>query len=289
MVITIFTAMKIISRWASLVKFAHTVFALPFALVGYVYALAVSGMPFSWLLLGKILLCMVFARNAAMGFNRWADRRFDAENPRTANRDIPAGRVSPREAMWFVVINAVGFIVAAGLINRLALLLSPVALMVILGYSYMKRFTALSHIVLGIALSIAPAGAYIAVTGSIDATILVLSAVVVTWVAGFDILYSMQDAAHDRRHGLHSIPAYFSPAAALAVSIGLHILTIGGVAAFGLLTRGGGLYWTGATLFALIVAAQHLLNTPRYALLFTVLNGSSSIVFAAFTITGLLW
>jgi 4-hydroxybenzoate polyprenyltransferase len=153
----------------------------------------------------------------------------------------------------------------------------------------MKRVSALSHVVLGVALAIAPAGAYIAAAGTIDVAVVVLSAVVVTWVAGFDILYSMQDAAHDRSHGLHSVPARFSAAAALALSIGLHVLTLVGVAAFGLLARGGGLYWTGAVLFALIVAAQHFLNTPRYARLFTVLNGSSSIVLAAFAIAGLLF
>jgi 4-hydroxybenzoate polyprenyltransferase len=233
-------------RWMSLVKFAHTVFALPFALLGYVYALVSTSTPPSWVLVGEILLCMVFARNAAMGFNRWADRRFDAENPRTAGRDIPAGRVSPRAAMWFVILNAAAFMAVAACINPLTLILAPVALAVILGYSYTKRFTALSHVVLGLALAIAPAGAYIAVAGSVDVAVAVLSAVVVMWVAGFDILYSMQDAAHDRSHGLHSIPARFSAAAALASSIGLHVLALGGGAVFGLLPRGGGLYWTGA-------------------------------------------
>ncbi len=284
----IFACMKNIARWASLVKFAHTVFALPFALLGYVYALTHTGTPFSWLLLIEILLCMVFARNAAMGFNRWADRKFDAENPRTAQRDIPAGRISPRAALLFVVVNVVGFMVVAGFINRLTLLLSPVALTVILGYSYTKRFTALSHIVLGVALAIAPVGAYVAVAGSFDSAMFILAAVVVTWVSGFDILYSLQDAAHDRDHGLHSIPAYFSPVATLAISIALHILTLAGVGAFGLMTGGRGLYWTGAVLFALILTAQHLLNTPRYALMFTVLNGASSIVLAAFAIAGML-
>ena len=280
--------MKTLVRWASLVKFAHTVFALPFALLGYVYALKYSGEPFSWLLLAEILLCMVFARNAAMGFNRWADRRFDAENPRTAGREIPSGQISPRAALWFVVANGVGFVVTAGFINSLTLLLSPVALIVILGYSYTKRFTSLSHVVLGVALSIAPAGAYIAVAGSLAVAPVVLAAVVVTWVAGFDILYSLQDAAHDRTHGLHSIPARFSPAVTLGISVALHVLTVVGVCVFGTLTCGGVLYWTGAALFVVILAAQHLLNTPRYARLFTILNGASSIVMTAFAIADFL-
>ncbi len=199
--------MNLVAKYASLVRFAHTIFALPFALVGYVYGSMDAG--FSWAMLAKILLCMVFARNAAMGFNRWADRRFDAENPRTAGREIPSGKISARAALGFVIVSSLLFVVAAGLINRLTLILAPVALAVILGYSYAKRFTAWSHAILGLALGIAPAGAYIAVTGHLTIAVAVLSAAVAAWTAGFDILYSMQDAEHDRQNGLHSIPAKF--------------------------------------------------------------------------------
>jgi 4-hydroxybenzoate polyprenyltransferase len=289
--------MKIIARYTSLVKFAHTVFALPFALVGFVYGvetdIRLHIVWWWWLpILAEVLLCMVFARNAAMGFNRWADRRFDAENPRTAERDIPAGRISPRAALWFVIANVAGFIAVAGLINRLTLILSPVALAVILGYSYTKRFTAWSHMVLGLALAIAPVGAYIAVAGALDMVPILLAGVVMTWVAGFDILYSLQDAAHDRAHGLHSIPARFSPAAAVGLSVVLHVVSLAGVAAAGLSIGGGWLYWVGAGLFAVMVTAQHLIfgpsRTERIARLFTFLNGASSIVYAVFTITDLL-
>ena len=156
--------MNRIARYASLVKFAHTVFALPFALLGYTYALLSTGTPFEGRVLVKILFCMVLARNSAMGFNRWADRKIDALNARTAGREIPAGIISPRAALWFVAVNAVLFLAVAATINRLTLLLAPVALAVLLGYSYTKRFTSLAHLVLGLSLAIAPSGAYIAVT-----------------------------------------------------------------------------------------------------------------------------
>ena len=209
--------MNIVSRYASLVKFSHTIFAMPFALLSYVYALVSTNTPFEWLLLVKILLCMVFARNAAMGFNRWSDRDIDARNPRTASRDIPAGRITPRAAMTFVVVNCVLFVAVAGWINVLALTLSPIALAVLLGYSLTKRFTSMSHIVLGLALAIAPVGAYIAVTGTIVWFPVILAIAVLTWTAGFDILYSLQDTDFDRSNGLHSIPARFRAFSTMAV------------------------------------------------------------------------
>ena len=201
---------NVVSRYASLVKFSHTVFAMPFALLSYVYALVSTAVPFDWLLLVKILLCMVFARNAAMGFNRWADRDIDAKNPRTAGREIPAGKITPRAALAFVIGNCVAFVAAAAWINCLALWLSPVALAVLLGYSLTKRFTAWSHVVLGLALAIAPEGAYIAVTGSIALFPMLLAVAVLTWTAGFDILYSLQDASLTAATGcipsLHASP-----------------------------------------------------------------------------------
>ena len=148
-----------------MVKFSHTIFAMPFALVGYTWALTSTAAVFDWVLLVQVVACMVFARNTAMGFNRWADRHIDAENPRTASREIPSGQISPRAALSFVIVNALLFIAVTATINPLTLCLSPVALLVVMGYSYCKRFTALAHIVLGLALGIAPVGAYIAVTG----------------------------------------------------------------------------------------------------------------------------
>lgn len=195
-----------VSRYASLVKFSHTIFALPFALVGYVYALQSNGLPFEWPVLVKVLLAMVLARNTAMGFNRWADRRIDAQNPRTSGREIPSGTISARNALWFVVLNAVLFVLVAWWINPLALALSPVALLVLTGYSLTKRFTAWCHIVLGVALGIAPIGAYVAVTGQLAVFPILLCGLVITWCGGFDIVYALQDVEFDRKHGLHSVP-----------------------------------------------------------------------------------
>lgn len=198
--------MNTVSKYLSLVKFAHTIFAMPFAAVGFVYAYATlpaGAHDAAWWLTRavQVLLCMVFARNTAMGFNRWADRRIDAENPRTAGREIPAGVIPPRHALRFVAVNALLFIAAASTINLLTALLSPVALFIILFYSYCKRFTALAHLVLGLSLGIAPVGAYIAVTGRIALEPCILSLLVMTWCGGFDIIYALQDAAFDRKRG----------------------------------------------------------------------------------------
>ncbi len=280
--------MGFVSKYASLVKFQHTVFAMPFALISYVYALGSTGTPFEVLSLIKILLCMVFARNAAMGFNRWADRRIDAENPRTTSREIPSGKISPGSALLFVTANAALFVLTAWWINRLCLILSPVALLVMLGYSYMKRYTSWSHIVLGMALGIAPVGAYIAITGHLALYPVIMAAAVVTWVGGFDILYSMQDAAFDRKNSLHSIPARFSPAASTAISIALHLVSIYAVSIMGLLVRAGGLYWTGTVLFIALLAVQHVIYRPskidRIGSSFGLVNGLASIAYAAFAI-----
>jgi 4-hydroxybenzoate polyprenyltransferase len=265
---------------------------MPFALVGYVYALVHTGTPFDVWLLVKSLLCMVFARNAAMGFNRWADRKIDAENPRTAGREIPQGVVSPRAALWFVVVNAVLFVATTALINRLALALSPVALFLLLGYSLAKRFTAWVHVILGVCLSIAPVGAYIAVTGSVALAPVVLAALVMTWVAGFDIVYALQDVEFDRAHGIHSIPARLPGWKGLFVSILLHLVTVYAVVVFGLFTGLGTLYWIGAGLFVALLVVQHVLVTPtrtrNMGLAFDTVNSIASIVFAVFTIIDLL-
>ncbi len=284
--------MKTVTKYASLVKFSHTIFALPFALTSYVYALVSTGTPFEWLLLAKILVCMVAARNAAMGFNRWADRRIDAANPRTAGREIPAGKITPRAALTFVIVNSVVFIVAAATINTLALWLSPVALFVLLGYSYAKRFTVWSHVILGAAMSIAPAGAYIAVTGTLGMVPVLLSGIVMTWGAGFDILYSLQDAAFDRGNGLHSVPARFSPRVSAAISIALHAVTLYAVTVTGLIYGGGTLYWIGAVVFAVVLVVEHIIFTPRRIAVigsnFGLVNGIASTVYAVAMITDLI-
>ena len=248
-----------------LVKFQHTIFAMPFALMAFAYAMwkyalaEVYPVPLWWCVpLVQVVLCMVFARNTAMGFNRWADRRIDAANPRTAGREIPAGVISPRRALTFVAVNALLFVACAATINRLTALLSPVALAVIMGYSYCKRFTWAAHLVLGLSLSIAPVGAYIALTGRFDWEPCVLALLVLTWCGGFDIIYALQDADYDRAHGLHSIPQRFSLRTALAISVALHAVSVGALLWFGSYCPQGALLWTGEALFVAILAA--LLN-----------------------------
>lgn len=246
----------------------------------------------------QVILCMVFARNAAMGFNRWADRRIDAENPRTAGREIPAGKIPARHALWFVTVNALLFILTAATINRLAAILSPVALSVILVYSYCKRFTPLAHLVLGLSLGIAPVGAFIAAAGHVvfDGHVVVepfiLALLVTTWCGGFDIIYALQDAEFDRRHGLHSIPARFSARSALGVSCGLHAVSIAALGWFMAYCPGSVWLWLGAGVFTGLLVLEHLLVTParqrNIGIAFGTLNGLASLSLAAGVIVDLL-
>ena len=279
-------------RYFSLVKFAHTIFAMPFALMAFVYALWSTEAEFSWWLLVQVVLCMVFARNVAMGFNRWADRDIDKENPRTADREIPAGVISPRNAMIFIVVNAVLFVATACTINLLTAILSPVALAVVMFYSYCKRFTALAHIVLGLSLAIAPAGAFIAVTGTLTWPVCLLSLLVLTWCGGFDIIYALQDAEFDRKRGLHSIPSTFSVATSLYISIALHVVSVASLVAFALLLPQSWVLWSGVALFSAILVAEHVLVTPKkqrsIGIAFGTLNGLASLTLAAFVIANIL-
>ena len=279
-------------RYISLVKFAHTIFAMPFALMAFTYALWSTEAEFSWWLLVQVILCMVFARNVAMGFNRWADRDIDKENPRTADREIPAGVISPRNAMIFIVVNAVLFVATACTINLLTAILSPVALAVVMFYSYCKRFTALAHIVLGLSLAIAPAGAYIAVTGTLTWPICMLSLLVLTWCGGFDIIYALQDAEFDRKRGLHSIPSTFSISTSLYISIALHCVSVVSLVAFALLLPQSWVLWLGVALFSAILVAEHILVTPKkqrsIGIAFGTLNGLASLTLAAFVIANIL-
>ena len=282
-----------ISKYLRLVKFSHTIFAMPFALMSFVYALWSTDKEFSWWLLVQVVLCMVFARNVAMGFNRWADRDIDAENPRTADREIPAGTISPRNALAFVIVNALLFIVTAATINLLTAILSPVALAVVMFYSYCKRFTSLAHLVLGLSLGIAPAGAYIAVTGTLTLAPCLLSLLVLTWCGGFDIIYALQDAEFDRKRGLHSIPSKFSVATSLYISIALHCVSVAALVAFAwMLPQQSWLLWTGVGLFSAILVAEHILVTPTkqrsIGIAFGTLNGLASLTLAAFVIANLL-
>lgn len=277
-----------IKTYASLVKFSHTIFAMPFALTALFYAHRMDGYPIGLLLFLKILLCMVFARNAAMGFNRYADRKIDAANPRTKNREIPAGKLSAASVLAFVIINAALFVAVAAFINPLTFYLSPVALLVILGYSLTKRFTCFSHIFLGMSLAIAPMGAYIAVTGQFAVLPLILSLLVLTWSSGFDIIYSLQDKEFDCMNNLYSMPAKLGIKGSLIVSIALHILTFIAVIDIGLIYDSGTLYWIGAGIFTLLLAYQHILVTPKNLskvnMAFATVNGIASIIYATFTI-----
>ncbi len=281
-----------IKKFSNLVVFSHTIFAMPFALMGFVYAIASTSASFQWTLLVQVILCMIFARNTAMGFNRWADRDIDAKNERTAQREIPAQRISPRAAILFVIINALLFIATACTINSLTALLSPVALFVVIIYSYCKRFTSAAHLVLGLGLSIAPVGAYIAVTGSFALAPCVLAGVVMTWTAGFDIIYALQDAQFDRKEGLHSIPARFSAKGALRISTLLHICSSALLLYFAYLLPQSIWITIGVALFIAIIATEHLLVTPtrqrNIGIAFGTLNGLASLTLAAFIIAGLL-
>jgi len=272
-----------------MIKFSHTLFALPFALLSAV--LAAGGWP-SGATLVKILLAMVGARSAAMAHNRLADRRLDAENPRTASRALPSGALSPAFVRIFLAASIAVFLGAAASLNRLTLLLAPVALGLLLLYAYTKRFTVLSHLFLGLCLGIAPVGAWIAVRGEIALLPVLLGLAVLFWTAGFDIIYSLQDEAHDRRAGLHSIPARFGARRALWISAFLHALMAGLLLAVWRLSGGGWLFLAGvgATVAALVY--QHAIVRPgdlsRVDAAFFTANGFVSVTLAACGIADVL-
>jgi 4-hydroxybenzoate polyprenyltransferase len=285
-------AVTSVKRYFSLVKFSHTVFAMPFALIGF--SLGVHDYPesFSIRLLLLVLLCMIFARNSAMGFNRIADRDIDALNPRTMKREIPSGIIATRAATIFVIMNAGLFILTTAFINRLTLILSPIALFVILGYSLTKRFTSLSHFILGLGLSLAPIGAYISVSGKFALLPVIYSLIVITWVGGFDIIYSLQDDEFDKKNNLYSLPSVAGRSKALMISVAVHILTFILVIAAGITGNGNWLYWTGASIFSILLLYQHLLvksdDLSRVDMAFATVNGIASILFSVFIILDLI-
>ncbi len=284
--------MGLIRNYTRLVKFEHTLFALPFAMIGFFMAYLQPGSEVSLKLLVLVLLCMVFARNAAMGFNRWLDRRYDRQNPRTASREIPAGVITPKSALLFVAGNALLFILTTWFINLLCFFLSPVALFVILFYSYTKRFTSLSHFFLSLGLAIAPLGAYLAVTSRFDWPPLLLSAIVFLWVSGFDIVYSLQDEEFDKEQKLKSLPARLGKKRALRLSEVIHGLTAVLVVMLAAMVKGGGLHWAGVLWFCGLLLSQHLLVKPhdlrRVNLAFFTTNGIASVAYALFVIADLL-
>ena len=277
-----------IKNYLSLIKFSHTVFALPFAMIGFTLAVVREGHSFEWGLFVKVLLCMVFARTAAMAFNRYLDRKFDAMNPRTAKREIPAGIIKPQHALAFTIVNCILFIVTTYFINTMVLYLSVVALFVILFYSYTKRITALCHIVLGVGLSLSPIGSYLAVTGVFKLLPVLFSLIVLTWVSGFDIIYALQDEDFDKSQKLHSIPAALGTKGALNVSNILHVFSAIFVIAAGWAGEFNFVYWIGAAIFIGLLTYQHILVKPndlsKVGIAFANTNGIASIIFAIFTI-----
>lgn len=280
-------------QYLELIKFSHTVFALPFAFIGFTLAVVYFHNPFKWELLVEMLLCMVFARSAAMSFNRYLDRKFDALNPRTAKREIPAGVIKAEHALTFTIINCVLFVVTTWFINSACFYLSFVALFVVLFYSYTKRFTALCHIVLGIGLALSPIGAFLAVAGHFAWLPLMFSFSVVTWVSGFDIIYALQDEEFDRNHKLHSIPAALGVKNALLVSTLLHICSAIFVVSAGVLGHFNWIYWVGAAFYGTMLTYQHMLVKPndlsKVGIAFANTNGFASVVFAVFTIVSLFF
>lgn len=273
-------------KYFSLVLFAHSIFALPFAIIGFFLATNTSTASFDLSKFILMLLCMVFARNAAMAFNRYIDRDVDILNPRTATRDIPAGRVLPKQALTFTIVNSALFIVTTFFINPICLYLSPVALLVILGYSYTKRFTAFCHLILGIGLGLAPLGAYMVVTGVFNIVPIFYSLAVVFWVSGFDIIYALQDAEFDKNEKLHSIPAFFGKKKALRISEFLHILSAIFVILPIFYIDLGWIYYVGVILYISLLIYQHTIISPtdlrKVDRAFMTANGIASVVFAIF-------
>ncbi len=323
-----------VKSYLSLIKFSHTIFAMPFALIGFFLALKQvhflqvkrlggpthlpariermgsvlgdadkrSGVLSDYLhgdnvlfIISKylllVILCMIFARSAAMAFNRYLDRKYDAKNPRTAIREIPSGIITPQNALIFTIASCVLFIACCFFINKLCFYLSPVALAVVLGYSYTKRFTPLCHLILGLGLSLAPIGAYLAVTGHFSLLPVIFSLAVLFWVSGFDIIYALQDEEFDKSQQLYSIPAWLGKKKALRVSELLHVISAAAILYAGYYGHFGWLYWVGAALFLVMLVYQHSIVKPtdlkRVNIAFMTANGIASVVFAIFVIADL--
>ncbi|UIR57784.1 putative 4-hydroxybenzoate polyprenyltransferase [Sphingobacterium sp. SRCM116780] len=273
-------------KYLSLVLFAHSIFALPFAIIGFFLAIHTTNHVFDWKLLILMLVCMVTARNAAMAFNRYLDRDIDAINPRTTMRDIPAGRITAKGALLFTIFNCFVFVVATYFINSLCFMLSPIALFVVLFYSYTKRITALCHLVLGLGLGLAPIGAYLVVTGQFHIVPIWYGLAVLCWVSGFDIIYALQDEEFDRENGLNSIPAWLGAKGALRVSEVLHVLSFIFVLLPAFYMHVGWFYYIGVLFYASLLIYQHRIVSPkdlsRVDRAFMTTNGVASVIFAVF-------
>jgi len=289
--------MSQVKNYLSLIKFSHTIFAMPFALIGFVLGLRYhfihqTTVDQLWLKFILVLVCMITARSTAMAFNRYLDRHFDKLNPRTAIREIPAGIIKAEKALVFIGINMAIFITATFFINTICFYLSPVALFVILFYSYTKRFTYLCHLVLGIGLSLAPIGAYLAVTGSFDVLPLLFSFAVIFWVSGFDIIYALQDIDFDQSQSLYSIPSQWGLKQSLSISRVLHVLSASLVIAAYFVGGFHYLYLLGLLIFIGMLVYQQSIVKPydlsKVNLAFMTANGIASIVFSVFVIGAML-
>jgi 4-hydroxybenzoate polyprenyltransferase len=245
--------------YGGVVTIAHTVFALPFAATAVVLSLAQCHLPLSATRALAMLACMVCARTSAMAFNRWADRDVDARNPRTRGRHLVTGAVGPREVLGLCIVSAAGFVVGAAALGAWPLVLSPAVLAVLLGYSYAKRFTWAAHLWLGVALSLAPGGAWIAMGATPSLGIALLMGAVVAWLFGFDVLYSLQDEEFDRQTGLHSVPARFGTRRALLLSELAHVVSFGALGACGCAMRRGGVYFVGVAVVGVLLVYEHVL------------------------------
>ncbi len=308
--------MGTVKNYLLLIKFSHTIFAMPFAMIGFFLGIMQTDLflkhrilsPFrgvqvsqnlinlsTYQLLIKfvlVVICMISARSAAMAFNRYLDRNFDAKNPRTAVREIPKGIILANSALAFTILSCLLFLVSCFFINRICFYLSPIALFVILFYSYTKRFTPLCHLVLGIGLSLAPIGAFLAVTSAFALVPVLFSFTVIFWVSGFDIIYALQDEEFDKSQQLYSMPAWLGKSKALRVSELLHLLSLICVVAAGLLGGFGWWYWIGVGVFTGMLIYQHAIVKPndlsKVNLAFMTANGIASVVFAIFVIADLL-
>lgn len=308
--------MATFKNYLSLVKFSHTIFAMPFAMIGFFLGFiglkqrlsstwwgnidalspdkitAIENYKLIILKFFLVLVCMITARSAAMAFNRYLDRSFDAKNPRTAIREIPKGIISANNALLFTITCCVIFIGACFLINSICFYLSPVALFVVLFYSYTKRFTPLCHLVLGLGLSLAPIGAYLAVTGKFDVLPVLFSLAVIFWVSGFDIIYALQDVEFDRSQKLFSIPAWLGKKSALRVSEIFHLISAACVIVAGIYGQFHWLYWIGIAVFIGMLIYQHSLVKPndlsKVNIAFMTANGIASVVFGILVISDLM-
>lgn len=280
-------------KYFSLVLFAHSVFALPFAILGFFLAIYTTDNSFVWSKLFLMILCMVTARNAAMAFNRYLDRDIDALNERTVIRDIPAGKISAKQALVFTCVNCIIFVIATYFINWLCFILSPIALFIVLFYSYTKRFTSLCHLVLGLGLGLAPIGAYLVVTGEFHIIPVLYGLAVLCWSSGFDIIYALQDEEFDKEHRLHSIPAMLGAKRALRVSELLHVLSFCFILLPAFFMQVGVFYYLGVVFYGVLLIYQHKIVSPgdlsRVNRAFMTTNGVASVIFATFYLLDLVY